>query len=117
MLARLLASTHRESEGRGESETEESEEDRGESVGTGTAVPALPVQLFQRNRLTNDQIKQLPRFHDYSPGQPSSVCEGCGLLYMIVWLVAGALYQEPSSQGHRGRSLCHIWSLAGRGMA
>lgn len=64
-----------------EDEEYEGEEEKGEvEEGTverkereGDVVQALPLQLIQRNRLTTDQIRQLPRFKDYSPGSPSSV--------------------------------------------
>lgn len=64
-----------------EDEEYEGEEEKGE-VEEGTVerkereedvVLALPLQLIQRNRLTTEQIRQLPRFKDYSPGSPSSV--------------------------------------------
>lgn len=60
-----------------ESKREEKEEEEEETEGGKTKerdmIPALPLQLIQRNRLTTDQIRLLPRFKNYSPGEPSSV--------------------------------------------
>ena len=44
-------------------------------TGEDEVVPALPLQVIERNRLTTDQIRKLPRFASYSPGQPTSVSE------------------------------------------
>lgn len=56
-------------EGGGEREDGDDCGERGVEEG----VPALPLQLMQRNRLSVDQIRQLPRFKNYSPGKPSCV--------------------------------------------
>lgn len=36
-------------------------------------VPPLPIQVIERNRLTEMEIRALPRFKDYTPGTPSKV--------------------------------------------
>jgi hypothetical protein len=36
-------------------------------------VEPIPVEVIERYRLSVDQIKQLPRFKDYSPGEPSPI--------------------------------------------
>ena len=50
-----------------EEEEEEVEEER-------VAIPPLPVQVIERNRLSLAEILALPRFRDYTPGEPSKVC-------------------------------------------
>ena len=73
MISRLLSGNG------GEEEEEEREVERVRSMDHervpvgGSTVQALPLQLIERNRLTTEQIKKLPRFVDYSPGNPSSV--------------------------------------------
>ena len=36
-------------------------------------IEPLPVQVIERNRLSVEEIRKLPRFEDYSPGLPSKV--------------------------------------------
>ena len=40
---------------------------------TSPPPPPLPLQVIERNRLTLAEILALPRFGDYSPGEPSKV--------------------------------------------
>lgn len=42
------------------------------------SIEPLPVQVIERNRLSLEEIRKLPRFEDYTPGLPSKV-GGCGL--------------------------------------
>ena len=75
------------SRGREEKEEEEEREEDGREVekrsggdfGERGDVPALPLQLIERNRLSTEQIKQLPRFKNYSPGEPTSVSSSSSL--------------------------------------
>ena len=69
----------------------------GAEKGKGEGVPALPLQLIQRNRLSTEQIKQLPRFKDYSPGRPTSVSPSSLPSDGVTGCPAGAVHQEPSS--------------------
>ena len=68
--------------------SEEKETESEESV-----VQALPLQVIERNRLSIEQLKQLPRFSSYCPGQPTSVSvhisRNCT---MYIAIFAGALY-------------------------
>ena len=41
-------------------------------------VEPLPVQVIERHRLSVEQLKALPRFKDYHPGEPSKVCGPAG---------------------------------------
>jgi len=42
-------------------------------VGGAGVPPPLPVEVIERNRLTLAEILVLPRFRDYTPGEPSKV--------------------------------------------
>ena len=44
-------------------------------------VLAVPVEQIERNRLTVDEIRQLDRFKNYTPGTPSKV----GYLSVLYW--------------------------------
>ena len=37
------------------------------------SIEPLPVQVIERNRLSLEEIRKLPRFGDYAPGLPSKV--------------------------------------------
>ena len=67
-----------EEEGEGEEDGREVEKSSG-NIGESEDVPALPLQLIERNRLSTEQIKQLPRFKNYSPGKPTSVSPSSSL--------------------------------------
>ncbi len=41
--------------------------------GAGARLELIPQEVIERYRLTPDQIRQLDRFKDYSPGEPSEV--------------------------------------------
>jgi hypothetical protein len=60
-------------EGEGEENEDERETGMCGVTADGATVQPLPLQLIERNRLTPEQIKKLPRFANYSPGNPSSV--------------------------------------------
>ncbi len=36
-------------------------------------APPLPLQVVERSRLSEGEIKAIPKFKDYSPGEPSKV--------------------------------------------
>ena len=36
----------------------------------------LPIQVIERNRLTEAEIRALPRFRNYQPGPPTKVMVG-----------------------------------------
>lgn len=44
------------------------------------SIEPLPVQVIERNRLSLDEIRKLPRFEDYTPGLPSKV--GACVVYL-----------------------------------
>jgi hypothetical protein len=47
--------------------------------GKGVEIPdPLPVQVLERNRLSETEIKAIPRFADYTPGEPNRVSWGGG---------------------------------------
>lgn len=48
-------------------------EEEEEGVGGAGVPPPLPVEVIERNRLTLAEILVLPRFRDYTPGEPSKV--------------------------------------------
>ncbi len=47
----------------------------GDSAGREKKVPPLPIQVIERNRLSEAEIAALPRFKDHTPGEPSEVCD------------------------------------------
>ena len=36
-------------------------------------IPPLPLEVLERNSLSEAEIRALPRFADYTPGEPSKV--------------------------------------------
>ena len=48
-------------------------EEEEEGVGGAGVPPPLPVEVIERNRLALAEILVLPRFRDYTPGEPSKV--------------------------------------------
>ena len=81
----LLPTTSREEEEEekgdgGEEDVREVEKrSGGGDMGEREDVPALPLQVIERNRLSAEQIKQLPRFKNYSPGEPTPVSPSSSL--------------------------------------
>lgn len=51
----------------------ESEEEEEEEKGEGGVVQPLPREVVARNRLTEAEIRALPRFRRYSTGEPTKV--------------------------------------------
>ena len=60
-----------EASGDTDSESEEEEEKEGEEK--GGVVQPLPREVVARNRLTEAEIRALPRFRRYSTGEPTKV--------------------------------------------
>ena len=65
------------------------EEDEGECSPDGplqlASIEPLPVQVIERNRLSLEEIRKLPRFGDYAPGLPAKVgaCAVQGTLLVL----------------------------------
>ena len=56
----------------GEVGTSSKESSDGSSGGQERATP-LPIQVIERNRLSEAEIAALPRFKGHNPGEPSEV--------------------------------------------
>lgn len=39
----------------------------------GQDIPPLPLEVLERNRLSETEIRAIPRFANYTPGEPSKV--------------------------------------------
>ena len=74
--------------GVGEGEKGEWEGKKGGGGAMEGEVMALPVEVIQRNRLSEEEIRLLPRFSDYSPGHPSNV----QYLYTLLTVLYTCMY-------------------------
>ena len=73
--------------------------DHGE--GLEEVIP-LPPQVIERNRLSEAEIRSLPRFTNYSPGKPSKVLKQCSPMNSLVYtLPSGPVSEESTSQSDR----------------
>jgi hypothetical protein len=82
-------------EGEGEENEDERETGMCGVTADGATVQPLPLQLIERNRLTPEQIKKLPRFANYSPGNPSSVS---GVFSHVISLAATGVHRSYTSR-------------------
>lgn len=55
-------------------------------VETAAQVLPLPLEVIERNRRTVAEIRALPRFKDYTPGEPNKVCT-LSLAAYYAWIV------------------------------
>ena len=64
-------------EGSSEDELSEEEHDDKAMINSSTEqsphIEALPLQVICRHKLSDEEIKSLPRFANHKPGQPSNV--------------------------------------------
>ena len=55
-------------------------------------IEPLPVQVIERNKLTLSELKQLPKFKNYSQGTPSRVRSTVHLVSLYLYEVAVSDY-------------------------
>lgn len=76
-VARILASMENDDDNSSESELSEEEQHDVKTIINSSQcsshIEPLPLQLIHRHKLTNEQIKALPRFADHKPGEPTNI--------------------------------------------